>query len=352
MSDGATELLCDVSYASGRFAYVNIPTEALRHFCDHLLGEKIAELNYADFIQGKYHRWKGGHDLLIDIPGSFADSDKSGVKHLLHVLGTDFPTKDGIPIPGLSAGGLGSFLADTCGIPKGWMCLNLFDADIGILSISESSSDLLAAFSGEMTLNTWTFFDTFGEGTFELILGAYTQNPLLCIASAEDYMAGVKLLVDRVSDGIVSLQDVAIGSLTGAVVASLLTVLFEKHKPSDELAKDLVCNVFRASIIGALSAVHPMFAIGASLGMLGYRLPKLADIFRSATVTQEQVDYLRQIYCADPEYRRLLQLERQYIGELIRLSVDPVPVADPIFEEDLLSMNDSVPKADPVPEVK
>lgn len=66
----------------------------------------------------------------------------------------------------------------------------MMDAGIGLLAIGEGSSDLISAMSGNVPMDAWTAFDTFGEGGIELALGYSTQNPLLIGAGIENILAG------------------------------------------------------------------------------------------------------------------------------------------------------------------
>ena len=181
--------VCIKSAAGGtQCAYMHIPADVLRNTVDGLF-PSLAKNAAADAVSGFGHRWVHGHDLIMDIAGQFFRHPVHAVKQAGHILLTDFPTKAGIPIPGFSQSGLGSLLVDM-GIPKGYLSLNMMDAGIGLLAIGEGSSDLISAMSGNVPMDAWTAFDTFGEGGIELALGYSTQNPLLIGAGIENILAG------------------------------------------------------------------------------------------------------------------------------------------------------------------
>lgn len=121
--------------AEVQLAYLQIPAATLRGFADSLF-PGFAKDAVADAVSGTGHRFMAGHDLLLDVMPRFATEPASAFHQAGHILLTDFPTKAGIPIPGFSHSGLGEFLVN-CGIPKGWMCMNIMDAGVGILAVAE-----------------------------------------------------------------------------------------------------------------------------------------------------------------------------------------------------------------------
>ena len=76
----------------GNLAYLQIPADSMRRFFDGLF-PMLAKNKTADVVSGFGHRWRAGHDLLVDVPRTMA---KSGVqeasKQAGHILPTDFPT--------------------------------------------------------------------------------------------------------------------------------------------------------------------------------------------------------------------------------------------------------------------
>ena len=91
----------------------------------------------ADYLGGFNHRWRGGHDLLADVGRTLRGKGPVAAAHQAgHIVLADFPTKAGIPIPGFSQSALGSFLANTLHIPRGYLSVNLLETGIGILAVA------------------------------------------------------------------------------------------------------------------------------------------------------------------------------------------------------------------------
>ena len=152
--------------ATSQFAYLTIPTSELREFCDGMF-PAFAKCSQADFIRGAYHRYKDGHDIVLDVGETLQhDGISEAFRHFGHIVCTDFPTKAGIPIPFFSQSGLGKAL-ESVGISKGWLNVNICDTGIGVLAIAEGSSDLAAAIAGKLDMGVDAFFDTFVEGSID-----------------------------------------------------------------------------------------------------------------------------------------------------------------------------------------
>lgn len=129
----ATELLV----SPGQLIYMHIPAKELRNFADSMFPD-LAKNSIADCARGMGHRYRAGHDIFLDVPSTLLnDGPEAAIKHLGHIIATDFPTKAGIPIPGFSQSGLGHLL-EHWGIPKAWMSLNISDAGLGFLAIADS----------------------------------------------------------------------------------------------------------------------------------------------------------------------------------------------------------------------
>lgn len=343
---------------AGQLAYLEIPADHLRRFFDGL-GGGLAKLPYADSANGMWHRWREGHDLLVDIPRSFASANKSGWSHLGHVLITDFPTKAGIPIPGTSAGGLGHFLTETCGISKGWLSLNIMDTGVGILAISEGSSDLIAAFNGTLSLDAWTFLDTFGEGAIELWLGCQTQNPLLLGAGVENVLAGLVMLKNPLSWQI-NMTDVLGHSLTGALIGIGITALIYKNESPQVRARHMACNAMRAAAVSGLGALSIWFSLGAATGFILYRIGgKMAET--GSGITPESVQQKLRMLCESPQFAKLWDEEQRRIDKLLHEvpelpsfklpEISPLPEISALPEVSPLPEVSSLPEVSPLPEV-
>ncbi len=251
---------------SGQVAYLWIPAEEIRGFADGLF-PYLAKCPLADVAQGAGHRFKTGHDLFVDVPRTFAEQGLGDAAHQTgHIVLTDFPTKAGIPIPGLSGSGLGEWLIGA-GIPKGWLSLNLCDAGLGIIAIPEGASDLLNAISGTMTMDTATFFDTFGEGSVEIALAlTLSANPLpLGIAGIANLLAGIVATVNTIAIHVDPITFFG-SSLTSALIGFVVGQSITRKSVSESLELAL-----RGGTIGALFAVSAPFGFGAICAILAYQ---------------------------------------------------------------------------------
>ena len=253
---------------SKQFGYYSIPTDSLRNYVDGLF-PYLAKCSIADSVaQGGGHRFKGGHDLLLDIPTTFGDHGLvDAVHHAGHILLTDFPTKAGIPIPGFSQSGLGSWL-QTIGIERGWLSLNICDAGVGVLAVAESSPDLLNALDGSLTMGPWTFFDTFVEGGAELLIGFGTENPLLLIAGVQNVLAGLGATYNTLS---VYVDPFTV--LGSSMVSAILGFIVGQSLGSGDLSSALA-SALRAGCVGGLFAISPSFGFAAISGLLMHALGK------------------------------------------------------------------------------
>lgn len=257
----ASELLV----APGQMLYMRIPHQELRNFTDNLFPE-LAKNPIADCAKGWGHRYKAGHDLLLDVPSTVVNHGPiAGLKHAGHILLTDFPTKAGIPIPGFSHSGLGQLLEE-CGIPKAWMSLNISDAGFGMLAVADGSSDLLAAMQGHLSMSLGTAIETFGTGTAELCLSIATANPLMAIAALEEYLAGLISTWKTFSVYVDPLD------FFGAAGMSTLMGFGVAYGLVGESLSDATRDAIRSGTIGALYSVSTAFGYGALAGLLAYRL--------------------------------------------------------------------------------
>ena len=235
--------------------YHLVPADAIWNFIDALF-PTLAKNPTADCVAGAFHRYRGGHDLILDVGDTMA---KKGVgkalDHAGHILLTDLPTKAGIPIPLFSQKGLGGIL-QSWGISPSWLNLNLGDTLLGTLALSESASDLSAAVAGGLPMDFTTFCDTFAEGTLEIGAGIWTTNPLLLFAGAENIMAGLVAAWKHFSWYVPPEFFLGAASLsggTGFIVSKLLL------KENDITALQ---NGLRSALTGGLFTISSAFGWG------------------------------------------------------------------------------------------
>lgn len=250
---------------SGNYAYLQIPTDSLHGFYDHMF-PGLAINRTADIAQGYMHRWTAGHDLLIDVPQTLVNKGLgTGMKHAGHILLTDFPTKHGIPIPGLSGSGLGKFLTETCGIPKAYLCLNVMDTTVGILAMSEGTLDMINVVFNTLRMSPGLFFDTFVEGAAEIAGGCCCTNPLLLISGAENIGAGLIATYNTVTRPLwyVNPVDFFSGCLSGGILALLVSKYVLKKDGGTS-----VKAAFQSTVMGGLFALSTGFGIGGLAALL------------------------------------------------------------------------------------
>ena len=254
----------------GNLAYYKIPTNMLRSSVDSLF-PVLAKCREADYLSGAYHRFRGGHDLIVDIAKTMQDKGFApAIRQSGHIILTDFPTKAGIPIPGFSGTGIGKHLADL-GIGKGWLCVNMSDASVGILAIAESSSDLLQAFSGQLDMSVWTFFDTFVEGGVEIAIACHTENPMLLCAGIENVLAGIiatgKALEEYLKPFYVDpVMFLGRTFCTGIIGFTISALILKKEVDTSLL------NAMKSGAVSALFVLLPAFAYGsmAAFAIIGF----------------------------------------------------------------------------------
>ena len=254
----------------GDLAYYKIPTNMLRSSVDSLF-PVLAKCREADYLSGAYHRFRGGHDLIVDIAKTMQDKGFApALRQAGHITLTDFPTKAGIPIPGFSGTGIGKHLANL-GIGKGWLCVNMSDASVGILAIAESSSDLLQAFSGQLDMNVWTFFDTFVEGGVEIAIACHTENPVLLCAGIENVLAGIiatgKALEEYLKPFYVDpVMFLGRTFCTGIIGFAISALILKKEVDTSLL------NAMKSGAVSALFVLSPAFAYGsmAAFAIIGF----------------------------------------------------------------------------------
>ena len=272
----ATELLV----SPGQMVYMHIPASELRNFADGLF-PGLAKNPIADCVSGMGHRYRAGHDLLLDVPSTLVNHGPSdALKHLGHIIATDFPTKAGIPIPGFSHSGLGHLL-EQWGIPKAWMSLNISDAGFGFLAIADGHSTLMAAIQGQLSMDFGTALQTFGAGALELKLAMIaTSNPLLMTAAGvQNILTGLVATWNTFSVYVDPLE------LFGAAGMSALLGFGMARGLVGEDMTDAMRDAIRSGAIGAMYSVSTAFGYGA---LAGFVVCRLAHALASHHNTQVQ----------------------------------------------------------------
>ncbi len=261
--------------SAGNYAYLQIPANSLRGFFDSMF-PAVAKNATADVARGFGHRWVAGHDLLVDVPKTIGRQGlRPGVEQASHILLTDFPTKAGIPIPGLSYSGLGKFLTETCKIPKGYLCINAVDGVVGIFAMTEGTFDLFNVIAGQLRMSPELFLDTFVEGTVDIVAGVYCENPLLLIAGAEQISAGVISSFYTVTHPLWYVNPVDF--FGGCLPCGILTFIISKYLIKKDNVSCLM-DAGQSCALGALFSISTCFGLGGIIALLCCGMGKiLAD---------------------------------------------------------------------------
>jgi len=295
------------------FAYARIPSESLRHFVDSLF-PGLAKDSIADFVTGYGHRFKHGHDLLVDVGNTWKSHGFSRAAHQAgHIIFTDLPTKAGIPLPGLSANGLGEWLSNTLNVSEAWFCINISKAGISVLAVPEATMDLMQAAAGELLMNSvWTFLDTFGEGAVEIVLGYATHNPFLLAAGAGEMLAGMLAIVNAGKHAI-ERATILIPDPFAFFGAGLFSAILGFAISGIVTGGDMVAATetsLRSGLIGALCALSLPCGMGAALGFAAYAYGQaLARQGQDETYSGESLrSFMDEIVSEFPDIRDTLAL--------------------------------------------
>lgn len=340
-----------LSAIAGIAVYGTIPATSLRQYVDGVFSA-LATCPRADIAPfGAYHRYRIGHDLLLDVPQTFRDIGiRDGFHHAGHIVLTDFPTKAGIPIPGFSQGALGQLLVDW-GIPKGWLSVNIADGTIGFFAVSEGSADLISALDGGLHMSHAVFFDTFVEGGIEICLGAAVENPILVLGGLENIAAGCastwhSIVID------LSPLDFFGHALGSAVIGALLGFLLADPRDQANRTRTTLINAVRGTAVGGLFSITTAFGFGALLGLaftnLGKTLAKQHNRENQLLLSVDQTQYERLLHalaCGNPDFirlwsrcvpsLRLLDSHPILVDSMIRRFADSTP----ILNRDLKAFN-------------
>lgn len=266
----------------GQAVYVKLDADVVRNFFDRTFA-KFAVNSDADFIPGYGHRWKGGHDLAVDVPRTLIDHGPlRAFNHAAHIALSDFPSKAGIPIPSLSgSSSLGQWLVEA-GIPKGYLSIHWADGAFSFLAISEGSTDIIQAIHGSLAMNALTFYDTFFEGGAEIALalaaksvwGVAAFNPVFAIiGGVENILAGIISVYQTASvyvDPLVFFGSAGTSALIGFGLA---------YGVAGESLSESSVNGIRGGAVGVFYSLSPAFGYGALAGFIAYKLGReLAEV--------------------------------------------------------------------------
>ncbi len=301
------EPVIKVVTGAAHYAYINIPADVLRRTVDGLF-PGLAKNAAADAMSGFNHRWAHGHDLITDVMPKFFKSPVQAIKQAGHIVLTDFPTKAGIPIPGLSKSGLGALLTEL-GIPKGYLSLNIMDTGVGLLAVGEGSHDLMNALAGDLPMNCWTAFDTFGEGGIELVLGVTTQNPILLGAGVENILAGCISTIKTYTTFIDPVEFFG-ASMTGAILGLGISYALNRQDKNN-LGQKVLSGTAKSALMAALGSVSAFFSSAAFVGFTAMKIGELLakksnrDSMLSCSCSLPTFIYTLQTYSGDSTFKSL-----------------------------------------------
>lgn len=297
----------DLLVVPGQMVYMHFPAEKLRNFVDGL-APGLAKNQIADCASGFGHRYKAGHDLLLDVPATFSrDGASAGVKHAGHIILTDFPTKAGIPIPGFSHSGLGQLL-EQAGIAKGWLQISLFDTGVGVFVFADGATNLIQALQGSLPMDFDTACQTFGMGSVEILFAVQSQNPMLLAGGVQNVLAGIVSTWQTITVYVDPLD------FLGAGGTSALLGFAVAHGLAGESLTDATLTAVRSGSIGALFTVSSAFGFGALAGFvacqLGRTLAQSHNRAASERLTVDRHSYellIRELVAGNPLVGELIE---------------------------------------------
>ncbi len=269
-------------------AYLNIPSEQLRGFVDGIFPE-LAKCSFADTASGFNHRYVAGHDLLVDVPRTlFKYGPAYALHHAGHILLTDFPTRAGIPFPGLSQSGLGHWL-ESFGIGKGWLSINISKGGFGVLAVADGHHDLAVALAGSLHMNPDVFFHTYIEGSAEIVLSCLWENPITLMGGIEKLLAGLIATFNSVC-GYMAVSPIYF--LGHSLISAIFGFTVSSYVASSSFPQSAL-NGCRAGVVGGLFAVSPAFGFAAIAGLTMYA-------FGNA-IARKSLKLCDASYCVDKE---------------------------------------------------
>lgn len=283
---------------AAQIGYDHTPAETIRTSVDHFFSS-FAKDQIADSATGAGHRWKIGHDLVIDVPRRIAENGwHDGLKGLGHIVLTDLPTKDGIPIPFLSHEGIGAILVKW-GIKKAWLNLSLFKVSVGGVAAFGGTSALSSALHGTLVMKGATFFGTIGVGSGEIWLASYTSNPILLIGGIENIAAGVVSAWKTYSVYVAPLHFFGAGLISAAIGGVVGYLVASGEEPTVRWRNAAKMSA-RSALLGAAYSVKIGFGLGAVLALVAFEGSR-----RLAHVHERRQRSL--LHCDETSFKELLR---------------------------------------------
>ena len=182
-------------YADDMLSMYSKKSSAVYDFMDKNL---IGHSSYGAFMDAA-GRNKGvmahrlfGHHVVYDFPYS----QPQNIGPFLEHLGSDFFTKQGLPIlPGEIIKDKG--LLNYCkGITRNWNFVNGFDVLSATVSIFDGMKDFKKYCIGGVTINSFReFIGVIGKGAFEVLVATSTCNPFLLIGGILTITSGVRGMI-------------------------------------------------------------------------------------------------------------------------------------------------------------
>ncbi len=250
----------------------------------------------------------------------------AGYRHGGHILLTDFPTVQGIPIPLLSGGGLGQWLVNTVGIKSGWLCVNVFDAGLGVIAVSTASENLIRAMAAELPMSAWTAFTTFGVGAGEIHVGVTAQNPLVVFAGVENIAAGILSAADKLKAYSAILQIDPLLFLGAGLLSTAVGFTVSRALLGQDTTTSIKTGL-QNGLVGALLAASTGAGVGVMLGLAAYAYGKALAQRKTAKFSRESFIMLEQaIFEANPDVEKMTVLSRE---QLFTLDDRPLALPEP-----------------------
>ena len=344
--------------------YESIPSHQWRCLVDKQF-PSLAKSETADFISGGNHRWKGGHDLFMDVLPEFFRDPPRAMHDLGHILLTDF-YQGRNSSSRLFSVRTGRMVDKHRISPK--ISINqshgraerdrrggiLFKGIGGIKEGLEGYEDLISAISGDLPMNAEIFQDTFGEGSIELLTGISTSNPLLIGAGAENILAGF-ISAWKTYTCYIDPASFFSHSITAALLGSGISYILNRNVHKESLVSSVMRTAGRSSLLGGFGAVSWYFSAGTSLGFLAMKLGEMMAInaqreqILSCACSPKTFEQMRKKFLQDPYIRDFRERDKLIKVRLKRTLEKPsLPASEQekkkFFQDTRIKISDSQAK--------